>query len=246
MGKFVSSKGTTITYPDGIDPKKLAAIKADADNGYGTRAQQTANRLGKNTSTKPADDSVVPGQNGSIDTTIDPNTGKIKDPNAVVNGAPKAFDPNDPYWQKIYNDTYNNQDDLITEHYGAQKAKDLEDAKQDLADRGIPFTSDVGNPDSTNAYDRTLGNVDLKYTGLYNDASKQAQIAAQGVYGTQGQLANQANDQYIQHITGLSNADFLVYKQGEDYKAQLAAINKSKSGGGGSSGSSAQTGGFDI
>lgn len=46
--KYRSKKGTVINIPDGLTPKQIAAIKADADAGYGTRAQETANRLAKN------------------------------------------------------------------------------------------------------------------------------------------------------------------------------------------------------
>jgi len=45
--KYRSKKGTVINIPDGLSPKQIAAIKADADAGYGTRAQETANTLGK-------------------------------------------------------------------------------------------------------------------------------------------------------------------------------------------------------
>lgn len=55
--KYRSSKGTTIDIPDHLSPKDIAAIKADADAGYGTRAQQTANNLGKGGASAPAADS---------------------------------------------------------------------------------------------------------------------------------------------------------------------------------------------
>ena len=45
--KYRSKKGTVINIPDGLTPGQIKAIKADADSGYGTRAQNTANSLGK-------------------------------------------------------------------------------------------------------------------------------------------------------------------------------------------------------
>ena len=45
--KYRSAKGTVIDIPDGLSPKQIAAIKADADAGYATRAQQTAKDLAK-------------------------------------------------------------------------------------------------------------------------------------------------------------------------------------------------------
>jgi hypothetical protein len=54
--KYRSKLGTVINIPDGLTPKQIADIKADADAGYGTRAQQTANRLGKKAKApKPAE-----------------------------------------------------------------------------------------------------------------------------------------------------------------------------------------------
>lgn len=64
--KYRSKKGTVINIPDGLSPKQIAAIKADADAGYGTRAQETANRLGKKAQNKPAQ--PAPGQPGAAPT----------------------------------------------------------------------------------------------------------------------------------------------------------------------------------
>lgn len=52
--KYKSKRGTVINIPDGLNPKQIAAIKADADAGYGTRAQQTANKLGEKIAAQPA------------------------------------------------------------------------------------------------------------------------------------------------------------------------------------------------
>jgi len=60
--KYRSAKGTVINIPDGIDPKQVAAIKADADAGYGTRAQKTADSYGK----KAASGSVDYGYGGGL------------------------------------------------------------------------------------------------------------------------------------------------------------------------------------
>lgn len=49
--RYTSKRGTVINIPDGLTAKQIADIKADADAGYGTRAQETANRLGKQVNT---------------------------------------------------------------------------------------------------------------------------------------------------------------------------------------------------
>jgi hypothetical protein len=45
--KYRSKKGTVIELPDGLTPKQLETIKAEADSGYGTRAQEIAKRMAK-------------------------------------------------------------------------------------------------------------------------------------------------------------------------------------------------------
>lgn len=61
--KYKSSKGTIVNIPDGLTPQQIAAIKKDADAGYGTRAQQTADALGKKLTTNPAPQPQAPAPN---------------------------------------------------------------------------------------------------------------------------------------------------------------------------------------
>lgn len=67
MSTYKSKKGTTITIPDGLSAKQIADIKADADAGYGTRAQQTANSLAK-TASGGSSGGAVPTADGSFST----------------------------------------------------------------------------------------------------------------------------------------------------------------------------------
>ena len=72
--KYRSKKGTIINIPDGLTPKQIASIKADADSGYGTRAQNTANSLAKKLSkggtvrTPKGESPTVNPETGTIDT----------------------------------------------------------------------------------------------------------------------------------------------------------------------------------
>ncbi len=79
---YTSSRGTKITIPDGLTPAQITAIKKDADAGYGTRAQQTANTLGKalttsttssgTMSTRPTSSSLPTAQNPNQSATVAP------------------------------------------------------------------------------------------------------------------------------------------------------------------------------
>lgn len=248
--KYTSKKGTVIHIPDGIDPKQIAKIKADADAGYGTRAQQTAKALGKKL-----------GKGGDTTTTEDPTTTTTTD--SVVDTTKldqqHTFDPNDPYWQQLYDTTYNNQYGLATHGVDAQKARDLEAAKQEAAERGIPF--DPGNRES--AYGRAIGGVNDRYDDIYSQARGQAYAAAQGVYSTQGGLANDSFTATLQEALGISEAEARVkaneiakYGIDQDTKTKMAAVKAQKeanaiaakrSGGGGhSSGGGDGGGGFEV
>jgi hypothetical protein len=82
--KYRSKKGTVINIPDGLGPKQIQAIKDDADAGYGTRAQERANELGKKLSAAPATPAVPKSTEQQIARTqaeIDKRGGPEKAPN---------------------------------------------------------------------------------------------------------------------------------------------------------------------
>lgn len=153
-----------------------------------------------------------------IDTTIDPNTGKIKDPNEVINGLQKTDTTTG------MNNAYNAAYGYLTKDYAAQKIQDTENAKQELADRGIPVSSVVGNSNSPDVYQRTLGNIDTKYQSLDDQAKSQAMTAAQGFQTTQSNADKNANDSYLQAELGMSDEDYKVFQTTDDYKTKMAAL----------------------
>lgn len=85
--KYRSKKGTLIDIPDGLTPRQISSIKADADSGYGTRAQETANKLGKTPGKVkiPKNEYPAEGQPLISKNTIDPKTGAIDAPLASQN-----------------------------------------------------------------------------------------------------------------------------------------------------------------
>lgn len=86
--RYKSKKGTIINIPDGLSAKQIAAIKADADSGYGTRAQQTADQLGKKLNKTPTVTPATPQPaNGDVKFT-DPGGQVSKgtvNPNGTIN-----------------------------------------------------------------------------------------------------------------------------------------------------------------
>ena len=236
--KYTSKKGTVINIPDGLNPKQIQQIRNDADNGYGTRAQETANKLG-GVKTNKKGRRVKDPNNESINDNLNKD-GSFDNPQGALDQAGTTFDPNDPYWKDLYNKTYQNTYDLATTNIDRDQARDLEEAKQEAANRGLPY--DPGNAES--AYGKAVGGVTDRYDAMKRTASQQAYSAAQGVYGTQGQLANQGFDANMQAILGMSAADLQKYGIDKDDLTKRYAI--SKQGSGGKSGGGQPAGGFEI
>ena len=240
--KYRAKSGTVINIPDGLTKKQIAKIKADADNNYGKRAQETANKLGKQLKkadptpeqpTMPVDpivtgageavDSkygtvdpskaveVVKGQraedvnnqfqldhpmrmtdqNGNVRViTRDPTTGEITVTDELGGTAKKFKDLADAAAQTWNNDTTRQNAEsatygTLTKYYDRDKAKEMEDAKQELANRGIPYDPAAAqDPNTKNLYGRTVGGIDQKYQGLKDTASQQAVLSGNQAYAT--------------------------------------------------------------
>lgn len=74
--KYRSAKGTVINIPDGLSEKQIKSIKADADAGYGTRAQETANKLKKGEGKKGGKKQKEP-QIPTLGDAVDPKSGTV-------------------------------------------------------------------------------------------------------------------------------------------------------------------------
>lgn len=84
----------------------------------------------------------------------------------------------------------------ITKDYQSQQAQETEAAKQELADRGIPF-----NMDPKSLYGSTLHQLDSKWQGLYDQAKNQAITLGNQTLQTQAGVQNQ-NINTLGGVTG--------------------------------------------
>lgn len=241
MGKYISKRGTTINIPDGIDPKKIAAIKADADSGYGTRAQQTANQLGKKSGNNQTNNST----DTSADLGVNTKTGQI-DPSDAFNAAFANW--NDSRATGLRDQAVNAAKAYTTQGYEADKAKELENRKQELADRGIPFNATSrDDPNAKDQYGQVIGSIDRKYQGLYDQANNQAIQSGNQIYDTE-MSHNEAHMQnFINLIKTASDADLQKYGIDKDTATKIKLGQMSvKPRSGGSSDSSSSGGGFQL
>lgn len=225
--------------------------------------REATGKIGKNDAARLAALRSVTGQPAAgqpvqkgVNDSINTNTGQITNPDDVMVSAGKVFDPNDPYWKDLYQNTYNTQYALSTSGLAERQKREVEEARQIAAERGLPYDPNTqgayGDPNT--AYGKQVqGKVVDRYDQMYKDADNAAKLAAQSAYEAQGSLVNDAYIKHIQAVLGISEADARVYankiaKEGidKDYKAKMAAVAASgkKSGGGSSSGGSG--GGFDV
>ena len=145
----------------------------------------------------------------------------------------------------------------ITKDYAQNKAREMEAAKQELAQRGIPIDAN-----SESLWSKTVQGIDQKYQSLDDQAKNQALTAGNQYYATdasavqalgntvntlsptftafQGGAQNTAGNyqQLLQTVAGFDAAKYAVDK---DYKAKMDQIAvqrlaASKVGSGGSSG----------
>jgi hypothetical protein len=221
--------------------------KRQKEGTLGPNEKRRLQDLRAKSGTMPQPGVVTP----NIDATANINPdGSFNNPQDALDEAGTTFDPNDPYWQDLYKRNYDNTYGLATAGLEERKAREMEDARQIAAERGLPF--DPGNRES--AYGKQIGGVNDRYDDLYSQASGQAYQAAESAYTAQGGLANQGFVSYLESTLGLSEAqarakalELQRYGTDKDYKAKMAAVAKSGSGGSsGGSGGGSTGGGFEI
>jgi len=162
----------------------------------------------------------------------------------------------------------------ITKYYDRDKERELEAAKQEMANRGIPYNPAAAfDPNSNDLYGRTIGAVGERYQSLKDDAQRQAILAGNQAYATNTaaqqaflnavmQGANQFSGSWQPYQNKIDasltdetldlmklSADAYMTKYGIDQdtyikKKQIAAQKSSGGGSGGGGGSSGA--GFEI
>lgn len=236
----------------------IADLEARKAKGkLGAKEKERLNHLKKQAGTMPeVPGAVVPQEGLTVDDNIDVSTGRINNPQDLLDQAGKLYDPNDPYWKSVYDNTYNTTYDLQTSGLEERKAREMEEARQLAAERGLPFdpTTQGATGDPNTAYGKALNPTVSRYDQMYKDATNASTLAAQSAWESQGSLANDSYIKHIQSVLGISEAEARAYANeltekgiDKDYKAKMAAVAASSKPSGSSSGSSSGgTGGFDV
>ncbi len=143
--------------------------------------------------------------------------GAFQDPTGIFNQAPKipgaadlAGDIN-----KVRDANYQ----YLSRDFATNKQQEMENAKQELANRGIPF-----DPNPNSLYGRTMKQLEQKYGDLDMQARQQAIIGGDSSFGTQVGAAKTANDAFYQGVFGITDAELNKYNIDENTRATLKKI----------------------
>lgn len=228
MAKFYKSPFGTKINIEGLTPEQVDKVKALADKKYGSKAAALASQWQKKAAKTPA----VPGAPDVTEPTnttgVNMDTGQL-DPTVIMENAPKI--PGAEDLQGAVTAAQDANYSYITKDYAAQKQQEMNAAKQELANRGIPL-----DPSPDSLYGRTLQQIDKKYQALDDQAKNQAISQGNETLSTQVGVAKTANDAFLNAILGMSEQDLKKYGLDLDYKAKIKAIQASKAKGGGGGG----------
>lgn len=231
MGKTIVTKYGTKINVDGLSGEQIARVRSMAeDNGpYGKKGAALADSFRKGKGGKSG------GSRSAKPASTLTNAGDFNNPDNFWTKVPKIYGQEDLEGgiQQVQDANYN----YITKDYANQETQELEAAKQELANRGIPL-----DPNPNSLYGRTIAQIQNKWQGARDQARNQAIAGGDQSLQTRVGASATANQAFLQGWFGLSDQELKRYGIDKDYSAKMAAIRKTRSGGGGGGGG----GGGDI
>lgn len=236
----IKTKYGTVINTTGLSPEQVAKVRqiAEGNGAYGSKGAALADSLRKKNA-KP----------GTVTTQPVDASKPMADPNAGINPDTGQINPEDLFasaranWNDDRAKALRDQGqqaayEFNTKNYATDKARELEDAKQEAANRGLPY--DPANPES--GYGQLVGSVDRKYTQLDQDAKNQAILQGNQLYQTETQANTSSFDSFMNAALGMSQADLNKYGLDQQKYLELKKIKAAKEaaraarGGGGSGG----------
>lgn len=128
------------------------------------------------------------------------------------------------------------------------RARDLEEAKQEMANRGIPYNpAATFDPDTNDLYGKTIGGIDRKYTSERNNALNNANIAAINFANQSVNTTNSSN--LAAYNSFQSTWDSIIndkHMTAQEKNQKLAILKASQRSGGNGGNGGGDAGGFEI
>jgi uncharacterized protein YdbL (DUF1318 family) len=143
--------------------------------------------------------------------------GAFEDTTGLFNSAPKIPGATDLAGDinKVRDANYQ----YLSRDFASNKAQEIEAARQDLAQRGIPF-----DPNPQSLYGRTMKQLEQKYGDLDMQAKQQAIIGGDSSFSTQVGAADTANQAFYRGVFGLTDAELNKYNIDENTRVALKKI----------------------
>ncbi len=203
MAKFITGSDGTQINTAGLTPQQIARINRRV--GMGGTGQHLAGVFQARNARKYAKGIQNPAAVGNIDLTGAPQVVGSEDLSADVDKARDA----------AYNYT--------TQYYAKDKAQELEDAKQELANRGIPM-----DPTEGSLWQKSLDAVERKYQNLYDQASNLSIAQGNTILSTEAGVSKDAFTSFLQGAMAMSDAELKRYGIDQDTINKLRTIKASK------------------
>jgi len=216
----------------GLTPEQVTKVRSMAEDkgAYGAKGAALADTFRKKNSTTKTTTNTTTTDTNAASSGIDAKTGGFDNPDDVLANMPDV-----PGSKDLSADVTAARDaayNYATQYNKSDKSQELENAKQELAQRGIPI-----DPTPGSLWSKTIEGIDRKYQSLDDQAKNQAIAQGNQILSTESGVAATASDQFLKAILGMSDADLKRYGINKDYQAKMQAIAAQKrSGGGGSSG----------
>lgn len=122
------------------------------------------------------------------------------DENAIMGGAPKLFGADDLLGEagKVRDANYA----YLSRDFAQNKATEIENKKQELANRGIPYSDDPNSP-----YGKAIREIDTRYSDLDAQARNQAIAGGNDTISTFSNAAKGNFDSFLSGVLGLTDAE---------------------------------------
>lgn len=228
--KTIKTKYGTVINVQGLSPEQVAKVRqtAEGNGAYGGKGVALADAMRKKIKKTPTTP-TTPADPANADIGVDVNAGAV-DEDAIAASAPELLGQDDLLADagKVRDANYA----YLSRDFATNKAKELEDKKQELANRGIPLSGDPNSP-----YGSAIQQIENKYSDLDFQARNQSIAGGNESISTLSNASIGANQAFIKNVLGLTEAELTKYGIDKQMLATLKKIEadkaKGNSGGGG-------------
>ena len=236
MANTIKTKYGTVINVGGLTPEQIAQVRqvAEGKGAYGTKGAALADALRKKNSSTPKTTNPKQTTPAAADVGIDVNAGAI-DENKVSENLPQLYGAEDLTGQadKTRDANYS----YLTRDFAKNKDLEIQAKKQELANRGIPYSDDPSSP-----YGQAVAAIDQKYSDLDSQARNQSIATGNATISTLGGLAQGNYSAMLGGLLGMTDAELKKYGIDQDTMTKLKSIaaekqiaaQKAKQSGGGS------------